>query len=54
MGLLFGLTQYFAPLGRMAPTNYLTESLVTICFFYGHGLGHYGMGRAMRVSIVAA
>jgi uncharacterized protein len=43
-----------APLGRMALTNYLTHSLVGTWFFYGHGLGHYGTGRAAQVGFVFA
>ena len=42
-----------APLGRMALTNYLTQSLVGTLFFYGYGLGYWGMGRAMQVLFVA-
>ncbi len=35
-----------APAGRMALTNYLLQSLIATLFFYGYGLGHWGMGRA--------
>jgi hypothetical protein len=42
-----------APLGRMALTNYLTASIVGTLYFYGYGLGHWGMGRAWQVLFVA-
>ena len=43
-----------APLGRMALTNYLMQSLICMVFFYGFGLGHWGMPRAQQVLFVAA
>lgn len=42
-----------APLGRMALTNYLMQSLICTLFFYGYGLGHWGMPRAQQVLFVA-
>jgi uncharacterized protein len=42
----------FAPAGRMALTNYLTQSLVGTTFFYGYGLAHWGMGRAQQLLFV--
>jgi uncharacterized membrane protein YeiB len=42
-----------APLGRMALTNYLVQSLICSLYFYGYGLGHWGMGRAQQVLFVA-
>ncbi len=41
-----------APAGRMALTNYLTQSLIGTLFFYGYGLGHWGMGRAWQLVFV--
>jgi uncharacterized membrane protein YeiB len=41
-----------APLGRMALTNYLMQSLICMTFFYGFGLGHWGMPRAQQVLFV--
>ena len=41
-----------APLGRMALTNYLTHSILGTMFFYGYGLGNWGMGRAKQVLFV--
>ena len=49
---IFSRIRVLAPLGRMALTNYLTHSLVSTLFFFGYGLGHYGMGRAMQVGFV--
>ncbi|WP_309890128.1 DUF418 domain-containing protein [Archangium sp.] len=31
-----------APVGRMALTNYLTQTVLSLCFFYGFGLGFIG------------
>jgi len=42
-----------APLGRMALTNYLMQSVIGTLFFYGYGLGNWGMGRAWQVLFVA-
>ena len=42
-----------APLGRMALTNYLMQSLICMLFFYGFALGHWGMPRAEQVVFVA-
>jgi uncharacterized membrane protein YeiB len=41
-----------APAGRMALTNYLLQSLAGTLFFYGYGLGHWGMGRAGQLLFV--
>lgn len=43
------LLAWAAPVGRMAFTNYLTQSLVLGWIFYGYGLGLFG-----RLSVVAA
>ena len=40
------------PLGRMALTNYLAQSLISATFFYGHAMGHWGMPRAQQVLFV--
>lgn len=42
-----------APLGRMALTNYLMQSIICGLYFYGYGLGHFGMGRAAQFVFVA-
>ena len=41
-----------APLGRMALTTYLMQSLICMSFFYGFGLGHWGLPRAQQVVFV--
>ncbi len=55
--LLYGRTwsriRVLAPAGRMALTNYLTQSLICTIYFYGFGLGHWGMPRAHQVVFVA-
>jgi uncharacterized membrane protein YeiB len=43
-----------APAGRMALTNYLSQSVVQCVFFYGFFLGHWGMGRAWQLLFVIA
>jgi len=43
-----------APLGRMALTNYLLQSLICAVYFFGFALGHWGMPRAQQLLFVAA
>jgi uncharacterized membrane protein YeiB len=43
-----------APAGRMALTNYLSQSVIGTWFFYGYGLGHWGLGRAWQLVFVLA
>jgi len=40
-----------APFGRMAVSNYLTQSLVFSLLFYAHGMGLWGMERTAQVGI---
>jgi uncharacterized protein len=43
----------FAPVGRMALTNYLMHSIVCVTLSYGFGLGlwwHIGASRAMAIA----
>jgi uncharacterized membrane protein YeiB len=40
------------PLGRMALTNYLAQSLICTIYFYGYAMGHWGMPRAQQVLFV--
>ena len=42
----------FAPAGRMALTNYIAQSAFGTLFFYGHGLAHWGLGRAWQLVFV--
>ncbi|QYF94584.1 DUF418 domain-containing protein [Massilia sp. PAMC28688] len=43
-----------APFGRMALTNYLTQSLVASTFFFGYGFANWGMSRPGQMVFVAA
>ena len=42
----------FAPPGRMALSNYILQSLLGTLFFYGYGLGQWGLPRAQQVVYV--
>ena len=42
------------PAGRMALTNYLTQSLIAATYFSGYAMGHWGMPRAQQVLFVLA
>ncbi|KGQ19630.1 Transport protein [Lysobacter dokdonensis DS-58] len=44
-----GLVAPFAQAGRMALTVYIAMSLIGTLYFYGYGLGNYGMGRAWQL-----
>ena len=47
--------QLLAPAGRMALTNYLTQSIVCTLVFYGYGLGYFEqLPRAWQVPFVLA
>jgi uncharacterized protein len=48
----FSRIRVLGPLGRMALTNYLTQSLISATFFYGYAMGHWGMPRAQQVLFV--
>jgi uncharacterized membrane protein YeiB len=50
---VFAGIRVLAPLGRMALSNYLLQSVICSFYFYGYGLGHWGMGRAHQVVFVA-
>lgn len=52
-GTVFSRIRILAPVGRMALTNYLIQSVVSAGFFFGHGFGQWGMGRAWQVVYVA-
>jgi len=49
----FARIAVLAPLGRMALTNYLMQSLVCALYFHGYALGHWGMPRAQQLVFVA-
>jgi uncharacterized protein len=42
----------FAPAGRMALTIYIAQSVIGTTFFYGYGLGWWGMARAWQLVFV--
>jgi uncharacterized membrane protein YeiB len=47
------LLGWLAPAGRMALTNYLSQTVVCSLVFYGYGFGQWGMPRAWQVVFVA-
>ncbi|MBC3872139.1 DUF418 domain-containing protein [Undibacterium flavidum] len=49
----FSKVAVLAPYGRMALTNYLSQSIICSAVFYNYGLGYYGMQRAHQVVFVA-
>jgi uncharacterized membrane protein YeiB len=49
---VFSRIRVLGPLGRMALTTYLTQSLICALFFYGYAMGHWGMPRAQQVLFV--
>ena len=50
---VFSRVAVLGPLGRMALTNYLLQSLICAIYFYGYALGHWGMPRAQQLAFVA-
>jgi uncharacterized protein len=49
---IFAKVKLLAPYGRMALTNYLSQSIICSAVFYSYGLGYYGMQRAHQVVFV--
>jgi uncharacterized membrane protein YeiB len=49
---VFARIKVLAPLGRMALTNYLMQSLICALYFYGYALGHWGLPRSQQVLFV--
>jgi len=45
---------WLAPAGRMALTNYLSQTVACSLVFYGYGFGQWGMPRAWQVVFVVA
>jgi len=43
----------FAPVGRMALTNYLMQTAISLFIFYGWGLGYYGKVGALTATLLA-
>jgi uncharacterized membrane protein YeiB len=50
---VFSKIRVLAPLGRMALTNYLTQSVVGAVYYFGWGFGHFGVNRAHQMAYVA-
>jgi len=42
-----------APVGRMALTNYLLQTIVCVFIFYGYGFGQFGKFGALRATVTA-
>ncbi len=51
---VLGKIKLLAPYGRMALTNYLSQSVICSLVFYHYGLGMFGMPRAQQVGFVFA
>ena len=49
---VFSRIAVLAPMGRMALTNYLMQSLICAIYFHGYALGHWGMPRAQQLLFV--
>jgi uncharacterized protein len=47
------LLGYLAPVGRMALTNYLLQTVICVFLFYGYGLGLYGTIGATTATLIA-
>ena len=48
----FSRISVLGPVGRMALTNYLAQSLISTIVFYGYAMGYWGMPRAQQVLFV--
>lgn len=49
-----GVLSWVAATGRMGLTNYLLQSVLATWFFYGYGLGFWGLGRTWQAVFVLA
>ena len=47
------LLSYLAPVGRMALTNYLLQTLICVFIFYGYGFGLFGRVGAVTATLIA-
>jgi uncharacterized membrane protein YeiB len=50
---MFNKVRVLAPFGRMALTNYLSQSVIASMFFFGYGFGHWGASRVDQMLFVA-
>ncbi len=48
-----GLLSYLAPVGRMALTNYLLQTIICVTLFYGYGFGLFGKFGALQSTLIA-
>ena len=44
---------YLAPVGRMALTNYLLQTIICVTIFYGYGFGLFGKFGALQATLIA-
>ncbi len=47
------LLRFLAPVGRMALTNYLLQTVICVFIFYGYGFGMYGRVGATTATLIA-
>lgn len=47
------LLTYLAPVGRMALTNYLLQTVICVLLFYGYGFGLFGRFGAVAATLIA-
>jgi uncharacterized protein len=47
------LLAFLAPVGRMALTNYLLQTVICVFIFYGYGFGQYGKFGALAATLTA-
>lgn len=47
------LLAFLAPVGRMALTNYLLQTVVCVLIFYGYGYGRFGRVGALNATLIA-
>ena len=47
------LLAWLAPVGRMALTNYLMQTVISVFIFYGYGFGHFGRFGATKATLIA-
>ena len=47
------LLSFLAPVGRMALTNYLLQTVICVSLFYGYGFGLFGRFGALKSTLIA-
>jgi uncharacterized protein len=47
------LLAFLAPVGRMALTNYLLQTIICVSIFYGYGFGKFGTVGATTATLIA-